>query len=42
MIRETDEFHPDAADPSKYIQGLNLISKRINGIHFDAFVYEKP
>ena len=42
MIRETDEFHPDTADPSKYIQGLNLISKRINGIHFDAFVYEKP
>ena len=41
MIREGDASHPDAADPNKYIQGLNLTSRKIEGSNFDAFVFQK-
>ncbi|NNL42280.1 MAG: class I SAM-dependent methyltransferase [Desulfobacterales bacterium] len=41
MIRQTDASHPDAAELNKYIQGLNLISQKIEGSHFDAFVLQK-
>ena len=41
MIRESDALHPDAADPNKYIQGLNLTSRKIEGSYFDAFVFQK-
>ena len=41
MIRESDASHPDAADPNKYIQGLNLKSRKIEGSNFDAFVFQK-
>jgi len=41
MIRESDALHPDAADPNKYIQGLNLTSRKIEGSNFDAFVFQK-
>ncbi|NNK85220.1 MAG: class I SAM-dependent methyltransferase [Desulfobacterales bacterium] len=41
MIRQTDASHPDAAELNKYIQSLNLISRKIEGSHFDAFVLQK-
>jgi len=41
MIRESDASHPDAADPNKYIQGLNLTFRKIEGSNFDAFVFQK-
>jgi ubiquinone/menaquinone biosynthesis C-methylase UbiE len=41
MIRENDASHPDAADPIKYIQNLKLTSRKIEGVHFDAFVFKK-
>ena len=40
-IRESDASHPDAADPNKYINDLNLISRKIEGSNFDAFVFQK-
>jgi len=41
LIRKSDASHPDAADPNKYIQGFNLISRKIEGSNFDAFVFQK-
>jgi ubiquinone/menaquinone biosynthesis C-methylase UbiE len=41
MIRKNDRSHPDTADPSNYIQHLNLTSRKIEGVHFDAFVFQK-
>jgi len=41
MIRESDASHHDASDPNKYIQGLNLTSRKIEGSNFDAFVFQK-
>ena len=41
MIRESDASHPDAADPNKYTDGLNFISKKIEGSNFDAFVFQR-
>jgi len=41
MIRESDALHPDAADPNKYIQGLDLTSRKIAGLNFDAFIFHK-
>ena len=41
MMRQTDASHPDPADPNEYIQGLNLICRKIEGSHFDAFVFQK-
>ena len=41
LIRESDASHPDAADPNGYIRGLNLTSRKIEGVHFDAFILEK-
>ena len=38
MIRESDASHPDAADPNKYIQHLNLTFRKIVGSNFDAFI----
>lgn len=41
MIRKTDPSHPDAADPNKYIHAFSLISKKIEGLNFDAFIFQK-
>ena len=41
MMRENDASHPDAADPSKYVQNLELSSSKIDGTNFDAFVFQK-
>ena len=40
MLWKTDPSHPDAADPTQYIQGLNLTSRKIDGTNFDAFVLQ--
>jgi ubiquinone/menaquinone biosynthesis C-methylase UbiE len=41
LIRESDPTHPDAADPSDYIQDLGLRMKKIAGTNFDAFILDK-
>lgn len=41
IIKELDPSHPDGADPSEYIQGLNLSSQKIDGKLFDAFIFKK-
>ena len=41
MIRQSDAQHPDAADPSKYVEGLDLTCQKIAGINFDAFIVRK-
>ncbi|MCP4024368.1 MAG: class I SAM-dependent methyltransferase [Desulfobacteraceae bacterium] len=41
IIKQTDAAHPEAADPNNYTLGLNLTSKKIEGIHFDAFIFKK-
>ena len=41
MIRESDASHPDAADPNKYINNLNLIARKIEGSNFDAFIFRR-
>ena len=41
LIRESDASHPDAADPNKFIPGLNLTSRKFEGSNFDAFVFQK-
>lgn len=41
IIKELDPSHPESADPSKYIQGLNLSSQKIAGKLFDAYIFKK-
>jgi len=41
IIKQLDPSHPEAADPSEYIQGLNLSSQKIAGNLFDAFILKK-
>jgi len=41
MIKIFDPSHPDAADPTRYIQGLRLEPSAINGTNFDAFIFRK-
>ncbi len=41
MIEESDPSHPPPADPNDYIQGLGLTSRKIEGVHFNAFVLQK-
>ena len=41
MIRKSDRSHPEAVDPSNYIQQFNLTSRKIKGANFDAFVLQK-
>ena len=41
MIRERDPSHPDAADPNKYNQNLNLTLRTIEGSNFDAFIFQR-
>ena len=41
MIRENDASHPNAADPNKYTNDFNLISQKIEGSNFDAFVFQR-
>ena len=41
IIKELDPTHPEAADPNEYAQGLNLVSQKIEGTLFDAFVFHK-
>jgi len=40
MIKEFDASHPDAANPNDYIQGLDVTSRKIEGINFDAFIFQ--
>jgi ubiquinone/menaquinone biosynthesis C-methylase UbiE len=42
IIRERDPSHPEAADPVDYIQTFDLAPRIISGVHFDAFVLQKP
>jgi ubiquinone/menaquinone biosynthesis C-methylase UbiE len=41
IIKELDPSHPEAADPNEYTQGLNLVSQKIEGTIFDAFIFQK-
>ena len=41
MIRGTDPSHPDGADPGEYARDLGLVFQKRDGVHFDAFVYQK-
>ncbi len=40
-IRETDEGHPEPADPTGYTSGLDLAARKIDGVNFDAFIFKK-
>ena len=40
MIKEFAASHPDAANPNDYIQGLDVTSRKIEGINFDAFIFQ--
>ncbi len=41
IIMELDPSHPDPADPSAYVQGMNLELEKIEGIFFDTFIFKK-
>ncbi len=41
LIRKTDDTHPDPADPTAYVTGLNLSSRKIPGSNFDTFLFQK-
>jgi ubiquinone/menaquinone biosynthesis C-methylase UbiE len=41
MLKEKLPSHPEAADPNKYVQGLNLASRKIKGDFFEAFIFQK-
>ncbi|WDP92716.1 MAG: class I SAM-dependent methyltransferase [Desulfobacter sp.] len=41
MIRKSDASHPDAADPNRYTTDCNLVSQKIEGLNFDAFIFHK-
>lgn len=41
MIMQLDPSHPEAADPTNYIQNLNLETDIIEGIRFNAFIFQK-
>ena len=36
-----DKFRFHAADPTDYISGLDLKSRRIDGVNFNAFLFRK-
>jgi len=40
-VRSHDPTHPEAADPSKYTQGLDWLLKKRAGDFFDTFVFNK-
>lgn len=42
MLREKDPTHPDAADPDQYVNSVNTVSRKIEGIHFNAFIFKSP
>ena len=42
MLHEKDPSHPDAVDPDQYAKSLGLKSRKIDGMHFDAFIFKKP
>jgi ubiquinone/menaquinone biosynthesis C-methylase UbiE len=39
-IKERHPSHGDAADPNEYVQGLNLVSRKMEGAFFDAFIFQ--
>jgi ubiquinone/menaquinone biosynthesis C-methylase UbiE len=41
LIRKTDDSHPEPADPTEYASGLNLTSRKIDGVNFDTFIFKK-
>ena len=41
MLKKTDPTHPEAADPNDYLHGINLTSRKIEGLNFDAFVIDR-
>ena len=41
VIMEMDPSHPEAADPSEYSQGLDLLLQKKVGEFFDAFIFKK-
>ena len=40
-IREIDPSHPDAADPTDYLLDINGPFRKLEGVHFDAYVIQK-
>ena len=40
-IKKKKPSHPDAADPNECVQGLNLASQKMEGVFFDAFIFQK-
>lgn len=41
LAREYEPSHPEAADPGKYAQGLNLSLEKRKGAFFDSFIFWK-
>ncbi|MFA4915946.1 MAG: class I SAM-dependent methyltransferase [Syntrophales bacterium] len=41
MVKKHHPSHPEAADPSKYIKGLNLSLEKKKGEFFDSFILRK-
>ena len=41
IAKEYDPTHPEAADPNKYAQGLNLSIQKMKGTFFDSFIFCK-
>ena len=40
-IRETDPSHPDAANPTEYLQDLDGVFRKIEGVSFDTYIIPK-
>ena len=41
ILLKNDPTHPNAADPTHYVDGLHLSCRQIPGIFFDAFIFQK-
>jgi ubiquinone/menaquinone biosynthesis C-methylase UbiE len=41
IIRQKNPSHPDASDPGRYVEGLNLEATRKSGEFFDSFIFRK-
>jgi len=41
MIRETDPAHPDAANPTKFLEGFDGFFWKFKGIRLDAYIIQK-
>ena len=41
IIMKVDPSHPEAANPSEYVEGLNLLEQKKEGVFFDAYIFRK-